>query len=172
MRANIRLANGSARPYITKRLTLHIVGHSKSGSYSLQTPPQKGILRTGEVNPPLTRTKSWASAGVNTVMQVVIAEATHNMKGAAVSWTDERVEILTKLWAEGLSASRIAGQLGGVTRNAVIGKVHRLGLSGRVTAKPDASVPVPTFPGNALLSNAFPPAPQSGRGGMSEVNLP
>lgn len=70
---------------------------------------------------------------MNTVMQVVIAEATHNTKGTAVSWTDERVEILTKLWAEGLSASQIAGQLGGVTRNAVIGKVHRLGLSGRVT---------------------------------------
>lgn len=50
-----------------------------------------------------------------------------------MSWTDERVEILTKLWAEGLSASQIAGRLGGVTRNAVIGKVHRLGLSGRAT---------------------------------------
>lgn len=50
-----------------------------------------------------------------------------------MSWTDERVEILKKLWTEGLSASQIAGQLGGVTRNAVIGKVHRLGLSGRAT---------------------------------------
>ena len=47
-------------------------------------------------------------------------------------WTDERVETLKKLWMEGLSASQIAGELGeGVTRNAVIGKVHRLGLSGR-----------------------------------------
>lgn len=50
-----------------------------------------------------------------------------------MSWTDDRVELLKKLWAEGLSASQIAGQLGGVTRNAVIGKVHRLGLSGRAT---------------------------------------
>lgn len=50
-----------------------------------------------------------------------------------MSWTDERVEILRKLWAEGLSASQIANRLGGVTRNAVIGKVHRLGLSGRTT---------------------------------------
>ncbi len=50
-----------------------------------------------------------------------------------MSWTDERVELLKKLWAEGLSASQIAGRLGGVTRNAVIGKVHRLGLSGRAT---------------------------------------
>ena len=50
-----------------------------------------------------------------------------------MSWNDERVELLKKLWAEGLSASQIAGRLGSVTRNAVIGKVHRLGLSGRAT---------------------------------------
>ncbi|MEO1280999.1 MAG: GcrA family cell cycle regulator [Pseudomonadota bacterium] len=50
-----------------------------------------------------------------------------------MSWTDERVDLLKKLWSEGLSASQIAGRLGGVTRNAVIGKVHRLGLSGRAT---------------------------------------
>jgi GcrA cell cycle regulator len=48
-------------------------------------------------------------------------------------WTDERVELLKRLWSEGLSASQIAGRLGSVTRNAVIGKVHRLGLSGRAT---------------------------------------
>ncbi len=48
-----------------------------------------------------------------------------------MSWTDERIEMLKKLWADGLSASQIAAELGGVTRNAVIGKVHRLGLSGR-----------------------------------------
>ncbi|MEK1850711.1 MAG: GcrA family cell cycle regulator [Phyllobacterium sp.] len=48
-----------------------------------------------------------------------------------MNWTDERVEQLKKLWAEGLSASQIAAQLGGVSRNAVIGKVHRLKLSGR-----------------------------------------
>lgn len=51
-----------------------------------------------------------------------------------MSWNDERVELLKRLWGEGLSASQIAGELGGVTRNAVIGKVHRLGLSGRVKA--------------------------------------
>ena len=56
-----------------------------------------------------------------------------------MSWTDERVELLKKLWADGLSASQIAAQLGGVTRNAVIGKVHRLSLSGR--AKPASSGP-------------------------------
>lgn len=48
-----------------------------------------------------------------------------------MNWTDERVERLKKLWAEGLSASQIAAQLGGVSRNAVIGKVHRLNLPGR-----------------------------------------
>ncbi|MEM9967265.1 MAG: GcrA family cell cycle regulator [Pseudomonadota bacterium] len=58
-----------------------------------------------------------------------------------MSWTEERVEILKKLWGEGQSASQIAKELGGVTRNAVIGKVHRLGLSNRATSttnKPDA----------------------------------
>ncbi|PIR86534.1 GcrA cell cycle regulator, partial [Candidatus Kaiserbacteria bacterium CG10_big_fil_rev_8_21_14_0_10_43_70] len=46
-----------------------------------------------------------------------------------MAWTDERADMLKKLWAEGLSASQIANRLGSVTRNAVIGKVHRLGLS-------------------------------------------
>ncbi|MFT7593504.1 MAG: GcrA cell cycle regulator [Paracoccaceae bacterium] len=50
-----------------------------------------------------------------------------------MSWTDDRVEVLKKLWGEGQSASQIAKELGGVTRNAVIGKVHRLGLSNRAT---------------------------------------
>ena len=49
-----------------------------------------------------------------------------------MSWTDERVETLKKMWSDGQSASQIAKELGGVTRNAVIGKVHRLGLSNRV----------------------------------------
>ena len=57
-----------------------------------------------------------------------------------MTWTDERVEALKKLWAEGLSASQIASRLGEVTRNAVIGKVHRLGLSGRTTTSRIKSV--------------------------------
>lgn len=60
-----------------------------------------------------------------------------------MSWTDERVELLKKMWGEGQSASQIAKELGGVTRNAVIGKVHRLGLSNRAgsgaAAKPAAA---------------------------------
>jgi GcrA cell cycle regulator len=59
-----------------------------------------------------------------------------------MTWTDERVENLKKLWGEGLSASQIAAELGGITRNAVIGKVHRLGLSGRAKS-PAASAARP-----------------------------
>ncbi len=56
-----------------------------------------------------------------------------------MSWTDERVELLRQLWLDGKSASQISAALGnGLTRNAVIGKVHRLGLAGR--AKSPASV--------------------------------
>ncbi|MBU9697454.1 GcrA cell cycle regulator [Rhodobacteraceae bacterium HSP-20] len=64
-----------------------------------------------------------------------------------MSWTDERVETLKRMWAEGQSASQIAKELGGVTRNAVIGKVHRLGLSNRVAGgreDEDEASPAPT----------------------------
>ena len=60
-----------------------------------------------------------------------------------MSWTDERVETLKRMWAEGQSASQIAKELGGVTRNAVIGKVHRLGLSNRNDDTPEAAAPAP-----------------------------
>jgi GcrA cell cycle regulator len=49
-----------------------------------------------------------------------------------MSWTEERVELLRKLWTDGLSAAQVAAELGpGITRNAVIGKIHRLGLAER-----------------------------------------
>lgn len=54
------------------------------------------------------------------------------------SWTDERVTLLKRLYADGLSASQMAAQLGYVTRNAVVGKLHRLGI-----AKPPRGKPVP-----------------------------
>ena len=60
-----------------------------------------------------------------------------------MSWTDERVETLKRMWAEGQSASQIAKELGGVTRNAVIGKVHRLGLSNRNDEPEPAPAPAP-----------------------------
>src|SRR4051794_16711890 len=67
-----------------------------------------------------------------------------------MGWTEERVGLLKKLWLEGLSASQIAKQLGGVTRNAVIGKVHRLGLSGRAT---------PSQPPRPAFKTPRPPRP-------------
>lgn len=62
-----------------------------------------------------------------------------------MSWTPERVERLTWLWAEGLSARQIADKLGGVTRNAVIGKSHRLNLQ-RGTPQPEVEPPPPPPP--------------------------
>lgn len=50
-----------------------------------------------------------------------------------MSWTDDRVSLLRRLWGEGHTAAEIAKELGGVTRNAVIGKAHRLKLSNRVS---------------------------------------
>ena len=85
-----------------------------------------------------------------------------------MSWTDERVETLKKLWSEGLSASHIAAELGGVTRNAVIGKVHRLGLAGRAKSASSAAprprkprtahmlrVARPSIRGNTALMHAY-----------------
>ncbi|GJD32913.1 hypothetical protein PMNALOAF_4193 [Methylobacterium adhaesivum] len=85
------------------------------------------------------------------------------------SWSDERVDLLRRLWQEGLSASRIATQLGGVTRNAVIGKIHRLGLSGRVTKgaegdtprKPAREVEAPTGPETAAGAASDSPATET-----------
>jgi GcrA cell cycle regulator len=75
-----------------------------------------------------------------------------------MSWTDERVTTLKKLWLDGLSASQIAKQLGGVTRNAVIGKVHRLGLSGRAApsqpARPAFKAPRPARPATTTMPSA------------------
>ncbi len=74
-----------------------------------------------------------------------------------MSWTDERVETLKKMWGEGQSASQIAKELGGVTRNAVIGKVHRLGLSNRTTgATPAKAAPEK----KAAKAPATPPKPK------------
>jgi GcrA cell cycle regulator len=56
-----------------------------------------------------------------------------------MNWTDERTEQLKGLWDEGLTVSAIASQLGGVTRNAIIGKVHRLKLS--IRTRPYGSTP-------------------------------
>jgi len=73
-------------------------------------------------------------------------------------WTDEKVELLRQLWLDGKSASQIAAELGdGVTRNAVIGKVHRLGLSGRVKTSAPAAPRIRQRP-----AGTRPAAPRSG----------
>src|SRR5690606_6783355 len=76
-----------------------------------------------------------------------------------MTWTDERVERLRKLWADGLTASQIASALGGVSRNAVIGKVHRLGLPGRAKPAP-AAQPRPRKPSRPHTHSAPAPSPR------------
>jgi GcrA cell cycle regulator len=73
-----------------------------------------------------------------------------------MSWTDERIERLKEMWTEGLSASQIARALGEVTRNAVIGKVHRLGLAGRAVAPRPAERPRPAAPQQPRLQTPAP----------------
>jgi len=71
-----------------------------------------------------------------------------------MSWTEERIERLKKMWQEGSTASQIADELGGVSRNAVIGKAHRLGLEARPSPvkageekeKPASAAPAPKAP--------------------------
>ena len=84
-----------------------------------------------------------------------------------MSWTEERIERLKKMWHDGATASQIADELGGVSRNAVIGKAHRLGLEQRPSpvkageekeakkATPPSAVPKPAAP----KAEAEPPAP-------------
>ena len=57
-----------------------------------------------------------------------------------MSWTDEKVNKLKDLWGKGQTASQIAEIIGGVTRNAVIGKAHRLNLSGKIPTKKVSSL--------------------------------
>lgn len=72
-----------------------------------------------------------------------------------MSWTEERVETLKRMWGEGQSASQIAKELGGVTRNAVIGKVHRLGLSNRTNGAPGQEAGAPeAAPAEASVAEA------------------
>jgi len=77
-----------------------------------------------------------------------------------MSWSDERVDLLKRLWGEGQSASQIAKELGGVTRNAVIGKVHRLGLSNRNGSAPVANAAPAAAPEAEAPKAAAKPAPK------------
>jgi len=97
-----------------------------------------------------------------------------------MSWTDERIDTLKTMWEKGMTASQIAEALGGVSRNAVIGKAHRLGLQARPSpvkpndgeakaapapkaAKPAAPKPAPAAPAPAPVAEpvarAAAPAP-------------
>ena len=99
-----------------------------------------------------------------------------------MAWTDERIELLKKLWEEGMTASQIAEELGEVSRNAVIGKAHRLGLQSRpspvvskeaekpVEAAPPPPAPVAAEPAPAPVASPArvaplppTPAPRGGR---------
>jgi GcrA cell cycle regulator len=77
-----------------------------------------------------------------------------------MSWSDERVELLKRLWGEGQSASQIAKELGGVTRNAVIGKVHRLGLSNRNGSAQTGNAAAAEVPEAEAPKPAAKPAPK------------
>src|SRR5690242_5804079 len=82
-----------------------------------------------------------------------------------MSWTDERIATLTKMWESGATASQIADELGGVSRNAVIGKAHRLGLKARPSpVKPNdekettkAPEPAPAAKAKPKIKVAAPP---------------
>jgi GcrA cell cycle regulator len=90
-----------------------------------------------------------------------------------MSWTDERIAKLTKMWEGGATASQIADELGGVSRNAVIGKAHRLGLNARPSpVKPNekSETPVPR-PAPAAAKPAPKPAPVAPRPPVSNVNF-
>jgi GcrA cell cycle regulator len=96
-----------------------------------------------------------------------------------MSWTDERIERLKKMWAQGATASQIADELGGVSRNAVIGKAHRLGLEQRPSpvkpgeekeAKKPAAAPTAAAPKSVPKAEApkpAPAAPQARPGGQT-----
>ena len=84
-----------------------------------------------------------------------------------MEWTSERVEVLRQLWGQGQTASQIAARLGGTTRNAVIGKAHRMGLSVKQIKPPVEVEPEPPMP--VVVA---PVAPTSGRGCQWPVGDP
>ena len=77
-----------------------------------------------------------------------------------MSWTDQKVEKLKELWGKGNTASQIAEILGGVSRNAVIGKAHRLNLSAKIKTRPATS--------NASFDNSIDKNPKIKKGSRSK----
>lgn len=84
-----------------------------------------------------------------------------------MNWTEERVELLKQLWAEGHSASQIAVKMGGVTRNAVIGKAHRLKLAGRMKTQPRLHSPQTAGAENTVAGGAAIPETAAAARGAS-----
>ena len=80
-----------------------------------------------------------------------------------MSWTEERIERLKKMWHDGATASQIADELGGVSRNAVIGKAHRLGLEQR---------PSPVKPGEEKEAKKSSPAPAGAKAAAPKIETP
>jgi len=87
-----------------------------------------------------------------------------------MSWTEERIERLKAMWTEGKTASQIADELGGVSRNAVIGKAHRLGLDSRPSpVKPGDEKPAPVKAESAKGTKANTAGPASEKSESSRV---
>lgn len=92
-----------------------------------------------------------------------------------MSWTDERIDQLKAMWERGLTASQIADELGGVSRNAVIGKAHRLGLQSRpspVKANETAPKKPAVAPRKAAAPVAEPEAPRAAAPAPAPVRAP
>ena len=88
-----------------------------------------------------------------------------------MSWTDERIDRLKHLWTQGMTASQVADELGGVSRNAVIGKAHRLGLQSRpspVKPNEEAGVAAPSAPDAEAEADPFEPEEEAESDGASE----
>ncbi len=95
--------------------------------------------------------------------------------GQTAMWTDERIEQLKQLWGGGMTAAQIAERIGGVSRNAVIGKAHRLGLSVSKAPKPRPVAPSQPKPAVAAAPPpppAPPPAPPKREPDARAADLP
>src|SRR4051812_27514009 len=109
---------------------------------------------------PMTRAARHLSARVSEFCRCKLREAA--LADGGMTWTEARIALLTKLWSEGLSASKLAAKLGGdVSRNAVISKAHRLGIPHGTAKVPSTPPPSkPTRPPDAPTA-AEPPTPQA-----------
>ncbi len=89
-----------------------------------------------------------------------------------MAWTDERIDQLKSLWEKGLTASQIAEELGGVSRNAVIGKAHRLGLKSRPSPVKSGDSKKKAAPKKVVKAAEAPPKPRTGSGTGSATPPP